>query len=67
VSIFSKTGLRALTRHAFKILPEILYFGLIDVADIGHEIGYVALAVSHLLVHVVVGENLIDWTRQPKI
>jgi hypothetical protein len=32
----------------------------VDIANIGHEICHLAATVCHLLVHIMISENLVD-------
>lgn len=48
-----------LTGQAFESLIEVLDVLNGNVADVGHEVGDLASAIGHLLVDVVVSENLV--------
>lgn len=52
-----------LTAKTFKAVVDILDLLILDVADIGHQVGVVTSAVGNLLVDVVVSQNFVDLSE----
>ena len=52
-----------LTAQSFQPIVELLQPSATDVIDISHEICYISSTVRHLLVDVMVTEDLVDYHR----
>lgn len=55
-----------LTAERLKAVADILDLLVLDTANVGHEVGNIASAITDLLVDVVVAKNLVDFSEDTR-
>ena len=52
--------------HAFQSLVQIFNNAVVHLTNVRHEVGYIDTAICYLLIHIVIGQYVVDRTKDTR-